>query len=253
MTLAQALIAERPTSPRTFVFDIEVAPATARVWGLWDQNISIHQVLESPRMLCWAGKWHGERKVTFRSEFHDGREAMLSDLWDMLHEADVVVGFNHVRYDLPHVRREFLQAGMLPPSPWQDIDLLTVNRRQFRWLSNKLDWIAGELEIGRKLKTDQALWDGVLAGDEKAWAKFRAYNRQDCELTSSLYAWLEPWVAARPHAGLFTGDMTACWSCGSADLSPSGFVRSRTTAWVRLTCGCGAHSRLLDNGQTRRA
>lgn len=50
---------------KILMLDIEVSPNTAHVWGLWQQNVSINQLMESSYTLCWAAKWHGTKEVMF--------------------------------------------------------------------------------------------------------------------------------------------------------------------------------------------
>jgi len=95
-----------------------------------------------------------------------------------------------------------------------------------------------------------SLWRGVLAGDDAAWRRFRAYNRQDVIVTEQLYRLLGPWLKG-PHVGLWSGAMSACHACGSADLTPVGFVYSRTAAYPKVFCGCGAWGKVMRSGETR--
>lgn len=253
MSLASRLRNLKPEPAKVLVLDIETAPATAYVWGLRDQNIAPGQVISQPRVLCFAAKWEHERTVQFYSE-RQGRTAMVEAAWRLLDEADVVVTYNGPRFDIPHLQREMVELGYGPPSGWTNVDLLAVVRRQFRFLSNKLGAVVDVLDLGAKDDSGGFdTWRGVLAGDDKAWKRMERYNRQDAVITSELLAYVRPWVNL-PHAGLFTGDMKACADCGSSSLTPDGISRTTVNAWLRLLCqDCGAHLRLLDNGQTRRA
>jgi hypothetical protein len=57
----------------------------------------------------------------------------------LLDSADVVLHFNGRRFDVPHLNREFLLAGLTPPSPYKQIDLLSgVVRQGSSFPSNKL-------------------------------------------------------------------------------------------------------------------
>ena len=67
---------------------------TAHTWGLWQQNVSIQQILESTEVMCFGARWHGTRKVIFKSVHDDGKEGMLRVLHDLMNEADVLVGWN---------------------------------------------------------------------------------------------------------------------------------------------------------------
>ena len=54
---------------KILILDIETSPHTGFHWGLFQQNISIGQLIESSTVLCWAAKWLGEKKVHFSSVY----------------------------------------------------------------------------------------------------------------------------------------------------------------------------------------
>ena len=252
MSLAEALEKYGPQEPKVLVLDIETAPARCYVWSLATDYISPSQIIEPSRVLCFAAKWLGDKRVQFYSE-RDDAKAMIQAAWELLDQADVVVGYNHVRFDIPHLQREMVLRGYGPPSPWVDIDLLTVVRKQFKFMSNKLGSVTAAL--GLDAKDDPggfATWTAVLAGDDKAWRRMEKYNKQDVQITEELFAYLREWLKM-PHAGLWSGDMRCCPNCGSQRLSPDGVNRTKTAAYIRLWCEqCGINARLLSNGQTRR-
>ena len=253
VNLAEALEATKPTAPRVLTIDIETSPATVRTYGLFNQNIGITQIVEPTRMLCFAGKWLDESKVHYFSEFHDGTATMIKSAWHMMNDADVIVSYNGPGFDIKHLHREFLLAGMPPPSPHQDIDLLRVMRARFKFMSNKLAYVTTALGMETKLDTGgQALWNAVLDGNPKAWAKFRRYNKQDVVITENLLRLLGPWIKG-PHAGTFADNMAGCHSCGSTAMVPAGLVHTKTTTYPQARCACGAWNRILKNGETRPA
>lgn len=253
MSLSEAL-AGMSRAPKVLTLDIETSPALAYVWGLYDQNVSVSQIVAPSRMLCFAGKWLGDKQTTFASEYHDGKKAMVQTVWDMLNDADICVGYNHVKFDIPHINREFMLAGLVPPSPVQHIDLLQVMRRNFKMMSNKLGYVTNAVGLDSKLDTGgQTLWNDVMANDPKAWDKFRKYNIQDVVITEQLFELLAPWIKG-VHAGLFTGDPSCCYSCGSINLVAHGVTRSKNAAWPLTQCAdCGAWNKVLKNGDTRAA
>ncbi|MHB1098918.1 MAG: ribonuclease H-like domain-containing protein [Burkholderiales bacterium] len=250
-----ALVAiEEPTAPRILVVDIETSPNLCYTWGLWKQNVSLSQLIEPSRMLCFAAKWVGEKRIQYFSEHHDGVEVMVQAAWDLYDEADIIVTFNGVQFDNTHLRREWLLAGFGPPSPWVDCDLLLEVKRRFKFQSNKLAHVVEQMGLPPKIETGgQSLWNAVMAGDPKAWEKFKKYNRNDVAITEAVYLFLRPWLK-EPHAGLWTGDMACCCHCGSTDMHFSGLVRYKSLAYPSVTCAsCATVNKLMRNGQTRYA
>lgn len=180
---------------KTLFLDIETSPMQVYTWGLFDQNISIDQIIKSTEMLCFGARWLGERKVIFRSVHHDGKKTMLEDLHTLMDEADVLVGWNSAAFDHKHINREFLENGMTPPSVVKDLDLMSVTKANFMFPSNKLDYVAQKLGVGAKVKhSGFSLWLRCMEGDSKAWREMKEYQVQDVNLLVDLYDILLPWL-----------------------------------------------------------
>jgi DNA polymerase elongation subunit (family B) len=232
--------------PKVLTIDIETRPNLAYVWGLWDQNVGLSQLVEAGSVICFAAKWHGKSKVEFYSDHHDGHGAMIEHAHRLLSEADVVIGFNSEPFDIKHLHREFVLAGMPPPAPHRPIDLLRTVRQRFRFTSNKLDHVATELGLGSKVKhSGFQLWVDCMADDPKAWKQIRTYCKNDVVLTERLYDYLRPWIKNHPHMGLYTGKVSCCPNCGSDNMvdriDP---YMTPTAAYNAKVCeDCGAHAR----------
>jgi len=239
-------IALKPRLPKILTIDIETSPHTAYVWGLWDQNVSLSQLQESSRVISFAAKWHDSTKVIFFSEHHNTRQEMIKAAWELLNEADVIVSYNGISFDMKHLNREFITSGLTPPSPYKNVDLLRVVRNEFKFPSNKLDYVSNALGIGKKMKHEgQELWNRALQGEPKAWNTMRKYNIQDVRLTESLFDFLGPWIKTMPHIGLWTQETRCCYRCGSTNLVQDGFGHTTVTVYARLQChDCGAWNRL---------
>ena len=177
------------------MLDIETTPMQVYTWGLWDQNIGINQIIKDTEMMCFGAKWQGKKKITFKSVHHDGKEAMLKELHAMMEEADILIGWNSAAFDHKHIKREFLEAGMAPPSIVKDLDLMSVVKAHFQFPSNKLDYVAQTLGVGAKVKhSGFDLWIKCMEGDNKAWAEMKKYQIQDVNLLEELYQVLLPWL-----------------------------------------------------------
>lgn len=230
--------------------DIETAPNTAHVWGLFKQNISINQLVNTGRVMCWAAKWHKVPGVMFEAEHDmDGERkteachgAMIEIIHGLLDEADAVCSYNGKRFDVPTLNREFMKYGLKPPSPYHHIDLLEVAKRQFRFVSNKMDHLAKELGIRGKVRHQgHDLWTQCMAGDPKAWKMMRRYNIQDVRMLEQLYERMRPWIVAHPNHAMYTDDTRpACTNCGSHKLQSRGTRTTRTQQYRKFQCqGCG--------------
>lgn len=236
-------------TPKILTLDIETAPATALVFGQYKQNIGNIQVVKPDRVIAFAAKWHGDKRVMFYSEYHDGRDAMIGAFNDLLNTADIVVHFNGGTFDMPWIRREIALAGLTPFSPVQEVDLLRVVRKQFRFMSNKLENIAKVFGVGLKMETGGfQLWRDIEVGSEeeqaKAWAKMRKYNKQDVVVTEALYDRLLPWIDGHPNVNVYVDDESGCPNCQQHNLRREGYAYTKLGKYPRFQCrDCGKWSR----------
>lgn len=229
---------------KILTLDIEMSPNLADVWTLWQANVSLAQLRDSARMICFAATWRGEKSIQFYSEWQHGRDGMVAAAHALVSEADVVVGYNSKQFDYRHLQREFLLAGLPPTPPATHVDLYQVVRKEFKFPSNKLDYVAQQLGLGAKLShAGHELWVKVLSGDAKAQATMQKYNVQDVRLTEQLYDRLLPWIRNHPNRNLHT-EIEGCPSCGSVHLQRRGVQRTRISTFHRYHCqDCGAWSR----------
>lgn len=236
---------EYRSDARVLVLDIETRPILTYVWQLKTDYIPPSMVVDSGGVMCFAAKWFGERKITFVSDHHHGHDEVLEELWRLFDEADYVVGYNSRGFDVKHVMRELVVAGYGPPSPHTDIDLLVGVRRRFKFPSNKLDHISQELGIGKKVDhCGWGLWERCMAGDDKAWATMRRYNKHDVVLTEEVLCRVLPWLPNYPNMNMHsTARVSACDRCLSTDLDDAGFHYTKTRAYKRFRCNeCGGYS-----------
>lgn len=228
---------------KILLLDIETAPMTALVWGLWDQNISPNHIIDSSNMLCYAAKWLNSDEVLFDSVHQSKPKAMLKGLHELLSDADVIVHYNGNKFDMPTINKEFVLNRFSPPSPYKQIDLLRVVRSNFRFPSNKLDYVAQRLGLGKKVEHEgMALWTKCMKGDKDAWERMEDYNIQDVVLLEDLYNTLLPWIKNHPNKNLHS-DNACCPTCGHENLQKRGTAISTTGTYQRYQCkSCGSWS-----------
>jgi DNA polymerase elongation subunit (family B) len=231
---------------RLLTLDLETSPNIAHVWGLWKNNVSLNQLIQSTNVISFAAKWHGDKRVLFYSDHHDGHAVMIQKAHDLLGEADAVIHYNGTSFDMPHLNREFILAGMTPPAPYKNIDLLRAVRKKFRFVSNKLDYVTQALGLEGKVHHEgHNLWVRCMAGDDKAWAIMRKYNKMDVVQTEKLFDILRPWIDGLPNPALYSdSDEQTCERCGGHQLTKRGFAYTQLGAFQQWQCvGCKSWSR----------
>lgn len=247
-----------PSEPRILTIDIETRPPKVYSWGLFNQNIGIEQVIDPGGTMGFGAKWHGRPAVMWYSDFHNGHEQMIQKAWDLLDQADIVVHYNGKSFDIPHLRTEFKKLGLGQPSPFVEVDLLKTVRKQFRLLSNKLDFVLQHFGIGKKVShTGFRLWRECDEGDPKAWALMRRYCKGDVIGEEALFDYLRGWLVGFPHIGLYTGDLSdeTCPQCGSTDGQWRGSKKTQQGAYRQRRCNTCGHwyrvTRAVEMAHTR--
>ena len=229
---------------KILLLDIETSPNTAYVWGLWKQNISLSALQESSTVLCWAAKWLGEKEVMFDSVYQSKPDKMAKRIHALISEADAVVHYNGTKFDIPTLNKEFLLHGMEPPAPYKQIDLLRTMRSQFRFPSNKLDYVADKLGFGNKHETSFQLWIDCMNNDPKAWKQMERYNKHDVILLEKVYKRVLPWIKSHPNHNLHSGEQHVCPNCGGTKIQRRGTARTISGSYQRYQCqDCGTWSR----------
>lgn len=252
--LAGAIAAHRmTTTARVLTFDIETRPMQGYFWSPKTRYVTPDKVTDYGGMMTWAAKWYGERDILFSADWTDGHEGMVRRLHALIDEADIVVGYNSDRFDLRRIRTEFVRLGLPPTSPVRSVDLIKTVRSVFDFPYARLDEIARELGLPRKV-THQGftLWTDCMAGDPKARALMEKYNKGDIRVTETVYDALRPWIPNHPNLALWAGfdedgrPVEVCCNCGHERLSLVLHKDARTalTGYGLVRCRkCGTHMR----------
>jgi DNA polymerase elongation subunit (family B) len=258
--LAPKIVPAAREQVRILTLDIENAPNLAHVWSLFNQNVSLAQLQEVATVISVAAKWYGEKEVLFYSDHHDGHAEMIRAIHALVSEADLIVGYNSAGFDMKHLNREFILAGLNPPAPYKNVDLLQTVRKQFKFASGKLDHVAQQLGLGKKTShAGHDLWVRCMRGEDAAWDLMRRYNKQDVVLTEKLYDRLRAWIPNHPHLSMFTGSEWGCPVCGNKDISKfrEGTAFTNVQRYRLYQCPCGhwirGNKKLQDATQTRSA
>jgi hypothetical protein len=228
-------------NPRILVTDIETKLIPLLAFGIRDQYIDLKAIVDikdSARLIhCIGYKWLGERKTVVLSEWEHGYEGMIRGIRDLLDEADAVVGFNHVNFDMKKMRGQFALLGIDYPQPPTNIDIFKTVR-QMGFPSSKLDYIAQAFGIGSKVKHPGfEMWRDCLSGCPKAQRKMAKYCAGDVRLTEQVYNRLLPYLDNYPHLRDRNG--FSCAKCGG-NMTSQGWKRTKHYRVQSLKCtSCG--------------
>jgi uncharacterized protein YprB with RNaseH-like and TPR domain len=248
--------------PRVLYFDVETAPMRGWFWDLFETNPL--EVQDHWYLLSYAYKFEGEKRVTvkalpdFRSRKHGNWDdkALVTSLWRLFNEADVLIGHNGDNFDCKKANARFIFHGLTPPDPYKTIDTLKIARRHFKFDSNRLDFIGHYLGVGRKLPTSgKHLWFGCMRNDPKSWATMKKYNIQDVILLEKVYKKLRPWAKTHPDLRVYDR-ADGCPKCRSTSVSKRGPSVKGNRLYQTYGCNsCHArfHGERYDEGRTKQA
>jgi len=242
----------KPTES-VLLLDIETFPILGYTWEVYEANVL--RVVENKSICGWSAKWLHGKQITkalpdypgYRPNKRDDR-ALITELWQLLDDAEVVVAHNGNAFDIKTINARFTKHRLKPPSPFQTVDTLKQARQIAAYDSNRLNDLGKYLDLGEKLRTGgQDLWFDCMAGDKAAWAHMKKYNAQDVLLLEKLYLLLLPWMKSHPNLANGFGP-GVCPKCGGTRLISDGWRRNATTAYRRLRCiNCGAPIRDTEN------
>lgn len=236
---------------KILIIDIETAPALGYVWRIWKENVGLNQLEGHGYVMSFAAKWLGDDKVVYEEQRGFDDKELIQKLNKLLDEADIVVAHNGDKFDLPTVRSRSAVHKLLPPSPYRTIDTLKVAKREFRFLSNKLEFLADVLGCAPKLKHAEfpgfLLWKECMNGNDKAWEEMKAYNIQDVNTLEDVYLAIRPWIRNHPNLGVYQenkGERPVCPKCGKDHTHYRGYAYTNLSKFRRFVCmDCGAWGR----------
>lgn len=238
-------------TPKILIFDIETAPIKAYIWKLWKTDVHLEQIINDWFCIAWSAKWlYNERTLgdvlTPEEIKKEDDKRIMTSLWELINEADIVVSHNGNKFDIPRINSRFIINGLSPTKPYFSVDTCQIARRQFGFSSNKLDALATHFNIPHKLETSFDLWKRCLDGDQKALKYMLKYNKKDVTILEEVYLKLRPWIKNHPNMGNLSGTNNVCCNCGSDNISliPNRFYYTSVGKYPLFRCNeCNAVSR----------
>lgn len=219
------------TQRKRLYFDIETSPNIGLFWEAgYKKNIDYSNIIKERAIICICYKWEDDKTVHFLHwDAKQCDKALLEKFIEVANTAHELVGHNGDKFDLAWIRTRclFHRIDMFPK--YTTIDTLKIVRSKFKLNSNKLDYIAQFLGMGKKIKTEFGMWKDILLKKDKiAMSKMIKYCQKDVVLLEKVHKELSVHIEPKTHFGvLFGTDRGACPECGSDELIIS---MRRTTA-----------------------
>lgn len=233
------------------LWDIETGYNIAVIWDLVQHSkyISYTSLLQERYIMMAAIKDLGDDrvyqyKITDYPEFKKdptNDKKLVRDIRDHLIDSDALIHHNGDNFDLPYLNGRLLYWGYKPLPSMIQIDTKKIAKNKFRFNSNRLDYLAQFLKVGKKNKVEQEDWLGALRGDRASVEKLAAYNVVDVEVLEKVYVKLAPFAESKLNQAVFNdGEKPVCPLCGSEHLHRRGSRYTRTGEYERYECqACG--------------
>lgn len=234
--------------PKVLFFDIETSYIITEEykWGIWDERPIEQHIVQDWQVLTIAWKWLGEKKIHClgQDDFPDYVPGKINDLsllkefWKILDEADVAVAHHGDPFDFKKLNARMLIQKLPPYSPIRQYDTKKAYKRVGAFTSNKLANLA--TDTGSAAKGDPGgfkTWKGCVAGDPKAWAHMKRYNKFDIPPLEGIYNEITPWDRQSPSLNILAGKPAACPNCLSDKIQRRGLtIPSKTGRKQRFKC-----------------
>jgi DNA polymerase elongation subunit (family B) len=242
------------TELKVLVLDIETAPILAYVWGLHEQEVGLNQIKSDWYVMAWGAKWLKSPEILYRDQRNkkdpSNDKAILTELWALLDQADIVITQNGEKFDGPKLNARFMLNGMNPPSPYRHLDTYKIVKQVAQFTSNKLEYLTDKLCLKHKKITHgqfpgMVLWKECMKNNIKAWDEMKRYNIEDVLSTEELYTKIRPWTPeTMPNVHPVDKTKSKCRVCGSSDVVRNGYRFSNHVKFARILCrACGAWSK----------
>lgn len=235
--------------PKILLLDIETAPLSAFLWRLKTDYVSPAMLQNSNWwMLSWSAKWLFDSEmindvVTPKEAIEEDDFRVAATLWDLVNEADIVISHNGKNFDHKMLNMRWMMHGIDPPTPFKIIDTYQVARSNFLFPSYKLDFIARELRVGKKVgHSGISMWKQCLIGDAEALKNMVKYNDGDVFILEDIYLIFRPWIKNHPNIGVYSEkEVPICSACGSVNLTPAGTYKTNISVFNNFRCeDCGS-------------
>lgn len=239
---------------KTLVLDIETSGCVVLVWGLGKQYITKENLIEDWHILSFSAKWLGDppSKMIYMETRSKNDKPLLSKLWELFNEADMVITQNGKNFDEPKIKARMMIMGLQPYKPFVHYDTFIENKDK-EFTSHSLDYLTETFchkykKLKHKKFPGMSLWKECRANNPKAWLEMKKYNNHDVFSTEELYLNTRGWSTKKAPPLFRDNDVTRqCAHCGEFRLVKRGVDRTTKKQFHRMQCqSCGKWQRGIE-------
>lgn len=243
--------------PRILVLDIETSYLEARVWGLWNNNVALNQIIKDWSILSFAAKWLDEDEIFYMDTRDKEDKRDDKDICEALHklldESEFLITHHGKAFDLPKIKARMIKHKMKPFSSVKHIDTKQIASKEFAFTSNKLEYITHNLctenkKVINRRFNGMELWTECLNGNIEAFKDMEIYNKGDITSLEEAAKLLIPWSSLPINFDLSHQHSHNVCFCGSVSFKKSGFYYTSVSKFQKYQCTeCGAETRDRNN------
>jgi hypothetical protein len=244
--------------PKILCLDIETFPIEFYGWAMFNQNYGVPQIKRDWSLMSFACEWLDDDEASFyidqrreKDVFDDMKQCKA--LHRLLCVADFVLARNGKKFDLRKIKARLAIKGLPPTSPVNVIDPMLLNRVEFGFTSQKLEYTTGVLvpelrKSSHKNFPGFELWLACMQNLPGAWEECESYNLIDVKSMKLEYKKVRGWYSQHPNLAIYykaDGSEHRCNKCGSNELFPQDEpARTQVGTYLLLECPvCGGYSR----------
>lgn len=238
------------SGPRIVLFDLEIIPNLQKALEGWTSlssypGITLRASITS--IICMGWKVLGSKDVNCINawDFPEWLEDINDDkkvceaAYEVLHDADCVVGHNSKRFDWKFLQTRLLFHGLPPLPKMHHVDTCAIAKTNMFVLNNRLNTLAQFLTDIEKLDHGEGwkLWVRTYNRDAEAMALMEQYCKQDVVVLEAVFNRLKPVITGLPNHNLFSPlKEKSCPKCGSSRLKSEGKRHTSTRSYRRYCC-----------------
>ena len=234
---------------KILILDLETSPNEGYFWRPGKQVVTHKQIQKERQIICASYKWAGEKEV---DTLHFGLKkqddtTLLRQLTKIINSANIIVGQNSDKFDLPWVQgRLFIKQ--LPPILTRpalvSLDTLKLSRNSLGLNAYRLDYLSKLMGLGGKIRMEYDDWVDIMSKKcPVAFAKMLKYCPKDVNDTETILYKMLPYVRIPSSLSkVLSGHTIGCTKCGSLNYGTRGSGSTNAgVLYSRCLCNdCGS-------------